>query len=143
MPKRCSSTELKNYIALFEYEEGSEEFGVIFPDLPGCFSAGTNYADAVQMAHEALALYADGEDNLPEPRTLEEIKEQWADWHEWEKGCTFFVGEVALYPLKPRARKFNISMDESFVSRIDRVTKNRSAFIERAVEKLLETGVNT
>jgi predicted RNase H-like HicB family nuclease len=133
---------MKNYIALFEYEEGREGFGVVFPDLPGCFSAGDNYADAVRMAHEALALYADGEVNLPEPRTLEEIKERWNDWREWEKNYTFFVGEVALYPLKPQARKFNISMDAGLVNRIDRVTKNRSAFIERAVEKMLETGVS-
>lgn len=29
--------------------------GVIFPELPGCVSAGAGLDDAVRMAHEALA----------------------------------------------------------------------------------------
>jgi predicted RNase H-like HicB family nuclease len=128
---------MKSYIALFEYEEGKKGFGVVFPDLPGCISAGDSFEDAFRMAHEALSLYADGEDDLPEPRTLEEIKARWEDWAEWEKNYQFFVGEVALYPLKPQVKKFNISMDERLVNRIDRISKNRSAFIAQAVEKML------
>jgi hypothetical protein len=110
---------------------------VAFPDLPGCISGGENFEDAVRMAHEALSLYADGEDDLPEPRSLEKIKAQWEDWAEWEKNYKFLVGEVALYPLKPQVKKFNISMDERLVNRIDRISKNRSAFIAQAVEKML------
>jgi predicted RNase H-like HicB family nuclease len=131
---------MKNYIALFEYEEGKDGFGVVFPDLSGWFSAGANYAEALRMAHEALALYADGEDDLPKPRTLEEIKARWEYWSEWEQNYKFFIAEITLYPLKPRVRKFNISMDEGLVTQIDRVTKNRSAFIVQAVERLLATG---
>jgi predicted RNase H-like HicB family nuclease len=130
---------MKNYIALFEYENETTGLGVVFPDLPGCFSGGATFEDALRMAHEALALYADGEKELPKPRSLEEIKAQWEDWDEWAQNYTFIVGEVALYPLKPRIRRFNISMDEGLVNRIDRVTKNRSSFIAKAVEQLLET----
>ena len=40
--------------------------GVVFPELPGCVSAGDDVDDAVRMAHEALGLHlagmiADGE----------------------------------------------------------------------------------
>ncbi|GHU52171.1 HicB family protein [Spirochaetia bacterium] len=129
---------MKNYIALFEYEEGKNGFGVVFPDLPGCFSAGDDYEDAVRMAHEALSLYADEESNVPEPRTLEQIKTDWPDWPDWEKNYTFLIGQVALYPLKAKTTKFNIVMDERLVNHIDRITNNRSAFITEAVKHVLE-----
>jgi predicted RNase H-like HicB family nuclease len=69
---------MKTYIALFEYEEGKKGFGVVFPDLPGCFSAGDDFEDAMRMAHEALSLYADSGEPLPNPRTLEQIKKNGA-----------------------------------------------------------------
>lgn len=34
--------------------------GVVFPELPGCVSAGEGIEDAVRMAHEALALHLEG-----------------------------------------------------------------------------------
>jgi predicted RNase H-like HicB family nuclease len=94
---------MKTYTALFEYETGKSGYGVVFPDLPGCISAGDDYADAFRMAHEALALYADGEDRLgepplPEPRSLEEIKATWEDWDEWARQYQFQVAQIRLYP---------------------------------------------
>lgn len=126
------------YIALFEYDDDSEGFSVVFPDLRGCFSAGDDFDDTFRMAHEALSLYAEYEKDLPAPRTLEQIKAEWEDWDEWEKNYKFYITKIALYPLKPTTKKFNISMDERLVRRIDRVTNNRSAFITDAVEKLLD-----
>jgi hypothetical protein len=40
---------------------------------------GGDYDEAVRNEHEALALYADGNDDMPEPRSLEEImaKSNW------------------------------------------------------------------
>jgi predicted RNase H-like HicB family nuclease len=131
---------MKEYIALFEYEEGVPGFGAVFPDLPGCISAGDDFEDTLRMAHEALSLYADGEASLPAPRSLERIKAEWEDWEDWEANHTFYIGKVALYPLKTKSKKFNISMDEGLVERIDRVTRNRSAFIVAAVERLLDSG---
>lgn len=32
-------------------------FGVIVPDLPGCFSAGDSYQDALVNAREAISLH--------------------------------------------------------------------------------------
>ena len=43
----------KEYIALFEYDDEAG-YGVVFPDLPGCFSAGDDYDDAMRNAYEAL-----------------------------------------------------------------------------------------
>lgn len=43
------------YVALFEKEK--KGFGVVFPDLPECTTFGENLDEAVDQAHEALALY--------------------------------------------------------------------------------------
>jgi predicted RNase H-like HicB family nuclease len=128
---------MNEYIALFEYERGKHGVGVVFPDLPGCISHGVDFDDAYRKAHEALALYADGEPDLPEPRSIERIRDEWEDWEAWENSLSFYTVKVALYPLKTCVRKFNISMDERLVARIDRVTSNRSAFISEAVNTLL------
>lgn len=57
------------YVALFEKEKHG--FSVTFPDFPGCTTCGENLDEAVDHAHEALALYLEyflEEGNeLPEP----------------------------------------------------------------------------
>jgi predicted RNase H-like HicB family nuclease len=67
---------MKNYFAIVHKDEGSA-VGVVFPDLPGCFSAGDTYDKAIANAHIALRLYAEAERNagrqLPKPRTFEAL----------------------------------------------------------------------
>ncbi len=41
------------YPAVLTYEEGYD-IAVTFPDLPGCATSGTDEADAIKMAREAL-----------------------------------------------------------------------------------------
>jgi len=130
----------KEYVALFEYDDEEQGYSVVFPDLPGCYSAGADYDEALRKAHEALALYADGETSLPAPRSLEKIKKEWADWAKWEKSYKFLVCKVALYPMKAEVYRFNISMPADLVARIDRVASNRSAFITTAAENYLARG---
>ena len=42
---------MKKYIALFEMN--NDGVGVVFPDIPGLFSAGDNFQTAQKNAHEA------------------------------------------------------------------------------------------
>jgi predicted RNase H-like HicB family nuclease len=59
------------YIALFDEEK--KGFGVSFPDFPDCSTYGESLDEAVDQAHEALALYIESfiesGKSLPEPRT--------------------------------------------------------------------------
>ena len=132
---------MKNYIALFEYEEGKDGFGVIFPDVPGCFSAGDTYEEAYKMAHEALAFHLADEKKLPKPRTLEQIKRTWEDWKEWENNYKFMPVPVALIPAGRKSKRINIMIPETLLSQVDSIAKNRSEFITKAIEKVL--GANT
>jgi len=132
---------MKKYIALFEYEEGKNGYGIIFPDLPGCFSAGDNYDDAYRMAHEALAFHLDGLAlegmSIPRPRTLEKIKAEWEEWDEWEKDYLFLVVPITVFPITQKSVRVNIMLPEGTLHRIDAVSKNRSAFLANAAELLL------
>lgn len=48
-----------HYLALV-HRSPLSEFGVSFPDFPGCITAGTNLGDARDMAKEALQFHIDG-----------------------------------------------------------------------------------
>lgn len=72
------------------HKDPTSDFGVQFPDVLGCFSAGETQEEAVEMAAEALQehllwMLEDG-DALPQPRTQNQLQ----PWIE-EEG---FVGLV-------------------------------------------------
>ncbi|MEX3744630.1 MULTISPECIES: type II toxin-antitoxin system HicB family antitoxin [Lysinibacillus] len=58
--------------------DGSEGFTVTFPDLPGCITEGSDMADALHMAKDALAgfLFGMEEDNeeIPSPSNPDNSK---------------------------------------------------------------------
>ncbi len=67
---------MATYVALIRKEPHSD-YGVDFPDFPGCVTAGRTLDEAVAMAHEALAGHAalmveEGE-KLPAPSRVETV----------------------------------------------------------------------
>jgi predicted RNase H-like HicB family nuclease len=134
---------MKKYMALFEYDENGG-YAVTFPDLPGCASAGDDYDEAYRMSHEALALHIEGLAAegypVPEGRTLEQIKAEWEDWVEWEKNYKFLVVPIVALPASEKSVRVNVMLPEGTLYRIDAVSKNRSAFLADAAERLLNEG---
>jgi predicted RNA binding protein YcfA (HicA-like mRNA interferase family)/predicted RNase H-like HicB family nuclease len=68
---------MAGYIALVHKDEGTS-YGVSFPDVPGCISAGDTLEEAVANAGEALAAHLalmrnDG-DAVSPPRSFEELR---------------------------------------------------------------------
>ncbi len=59
-------------------ERGGAGFGVFFPDVPGCTSAGASVQEAAQNAEEALlahiGLSLEYGDTLPMPSLLDDIE---------------------------------------------------------------------
>jgi len=129
---------MRNFIALIHKDAGSD-YGVSFPDLPGCVTAGVDLDDARRMAKEALALHLEGMeedgDAVPEPSSLEGVM---ADREN--------RGGVAVLVEAPRkaARvvRVNITMPEDDVERIDRFAGERgltrSGFLLRAAKGEME-----
>jgi predicted RNase H-like HicB family nuclease len=66
------------YIALV-HKDKDTSYGVSFPDVPGCISAGDTFEEAIDNASQALAghlaiMESDG-DPIPHARSLEELKQ--------------------------------------------------------------------
>jgi predicted RNase H-like HicB family nuclease len=132
---------MAQYIAFIELEreESTDMLGVVFPDFPGLVSGGDNYGEAYRNAHEALAFHAEGMlengEQLPRARSLEEIQAEWKDFADWD-GTKYAVAYIDLLP-DSSTRKYTISMDARLMARIDARTRNRSAFLASAAERML------
>ena len=66
------------YIALV-HKDKDTSYGVSFPDVPGCISAGDTFEEAIDTASVALAghlaVMAADRDPIPNARSLEELKQ--------------------------------------------------------------------
>lgn len=65
-----------HYIALI-HKQTDSDYGVSFPDLPGCVTAGATMDEARALAVEALALHLEGMSEdvepIPEPSSLDDV----------------------------------------------------------------------
>ena len=108
------------YIALIRKDLDSD-YGVDFPDFPGCITVGSTMDEARRMAPEALELHIEGmlEDGtaIPEPSSLDAIM---ADPFHHE--AVAFLVDVAARPA--RAIRLNIVLPEDLVEALDRRAKN-------------------
>jgi predicted RNase H-like HicB family nuclease len=128
---------MPHYVALI-HKEPRSDYGIMFPDFPGCVSAGSSIDEVIRQGTEALAghvalMRRDG-DAIPAPRTLEGIRVAGEDWIEWEGSVAV---AVPLLPAPGRAVRINVTLDERLVAEIDAVTSNRSAFLANAARKAL------
>jgi len=131
----------RDYIALFEFDKDTGKYGVVIPDIPGFTTVGDSYDDAVRNATEGLASHLEvmkefGEE-IPAARSFEEIRSKWKGWKEWARDVNGSL--TALIPVIPAygTTKVLVSMDIGLVARIDRISKNRSAFLSSAAEYML------
>jgi predicted RNase H-like HicB family nuclease len=118
-----------DYIAYLHKDKGSD-FGVSFPDFPGCITAGKTLEEAHRMAAEALALHISGMiedgDAIPAPSTLDALAEDPA-----REGAVAFL--VHVEPETERTVRINITAREKQVGEIDKRAKEagltRSAYM--------------
>jgi len=65
------------YIA-YLHKDRDSDYGVSFPDFPGCITAGSALGEARSRAAEALALHVAGMredgDPIPQPSTLDDLR---------------------------------------------------------------------
>jgi len=123
-----------SFIAYLRQEDGSD-YGVEFPDVPGCVTAGHTLDEARAMAAEALAghlamLEAEGEP-IPAPSTLEDLKV------DSNRGDAVMI-LVDLQPDFLKAERVNVMIPRHLLGRIDAASGgNRSRFIVEAAEQKL------
>ena len=115
-------------------ERAAKGFGVFFPDLPGCTSAGKTVDDAARNAEEALsghlAVMREHGDTIPGASPFETIQHD----PEVDEAARLLVrGETP-----GRAVRVQVSIEEGLLARIDRVASNRSRFLADAARRVLE-----
>jgi predicted RNase H-like HicB family nuclease len=97
---------MAGYLALVHKEEGTS-YGVSFPDVPGCISAGDTLEEAVANAAEALtghlALMRSEGDLVPSPRSFEELKRDPIFAEDSDGAIVTMVTPVAMEISEPAA----------------------------------------
>ena len=119
------------YIA-YLHKDRDSDYGVSFPDFPGCITAGKTLDEASRMAAEALALHIQGiiedGDGVPEPSNLDEIAKDAA-----KRGAIAFMVSVDAPDATVRV---NITARESQIEKIDALAEaagmTRSGYMVRA-----------
>ena len=131
---------MANYIAIV-HKDAKSDFGVSFPDFPGCITAGKNIDEAKDMAQEALTLHIQGMledgDQLPGPSRLEEIMGD----PDYANTIAYLV--VSVPDVKPRKVRVNVTVPEMTLKQIDVAAKkrgmSRSSFLVHAAQNAIQS----
>lgn len=119
------------YIA-YLHKDRDSDYGVSFPDFPGCITAGRTLDEASRMAADALALHIHGMlqdgDPVPEPSKIDGIAADAA-----KLGAIAFLVNVDAPDATVRV---NITARESQIAKIDALAEaaglTRSSYMVRA-----------
>ena len=110
-----------------------KSWGVVVPDLPGCFSAANSGIDeAIENAKEAIELWIevalDQEMEIPRPSMITDLQKK-----KEYKGWIWAVAEVDPALLSDEIERINITLPKRVLSRLDAKAKKagetRSGFI--------------
>jgi predicted RNase H-like HicB family nuclease len=121
-----------DYIA-YLHKDRKSDFGVSFPDFPGCITAGKSLAEASRRAPEALAFHIagmlrDGE-KIPKPSKIEEL----VDDPDRQNAVAFLVRADLGKPRRAKTVRVNVTARENQIAEIDRLARlagmTRSAYM--------------
>ena len=123
-----------NYPVAIESEKG-RAFGIVVPDLPGCFSAGDSMDEALSNAREAILMHLealiDGGETIPKPSPIEVLSLR----REFRGRVWAMIG-VDLSQLEGKTCRVNITLPARVLRRIDAAAskrgESRSGFIASA-----------
>lgn len=132
------------YPIAIEMGNEKQSYGVIVPDVEGCFSAGDTLEEAFNNAKEAISfhietLIKDGE-AIPQPTALENHKN-----NPEYKDFIFALVDVDLTHLMGKTEKINVTLPSLLIRRIDEfvaknpVYKTRSGFLAQVVSERILT----
>ena len=134
---------MPDYIGII-HKEPQSDFGVSFPDLPGCVTAGSTLEEARTNAQEALALHLEGmiEDGepIPAPTSLDDIMSDPLS----RQGVAILVPAPAR---ELRTVRVNITLPADILADIDAHAEahgfTRSGFLVSAARKAMRGEAGT
>ena len=122
------------------HSDDGVRYGVTVPDLPGCFSTGDTFDEALASVVEAIDLHLEGitEDggDVPLVRTIGEHRAN----PDYADGVWAAV-EVDVSRFDGRAEKINITVPRNLLAKIDTYAKShgatRSGFLADAARQAM------
>ena len=129
---------MTDYYPALIRKDAESDFGVEFPDMPGCVTAGKTIEEALRNAEEALRFHVDGMiedgDAVPPPSPVESVLASGV-----AQGAAIYL--VRLLPAKGRAVRINVTLDERLLEAIDtaavEIGTSRSGFLADAARSVL------
>jgi predicted RNase H-like HicB family nuclease len=129
-----------HYVAVIEKEEDSA-FGVWFPDVEGCFSAGESLEEAVANAAAALRQHVEAVESagrsVPAARAVDDVRLDKDVRASLKASAVLFA--VPLLADAGRTVRINVSLDKGLVDQIDAAAAarglTRSAFLAQAARE--------
>jgi len=128
---------MPSYIGLVR-KEPETGYGIDFPDFPGCISGGDTLEECLASGREALQVHVqfmlDEGMEIPAPQSLDAVL---ADPESHDALAVL----VDLPPVRGKAVRVNITLDEYLLTEIDRAASarhmNRSKFLAWAASRAL------
>jgi predicted RNase H-like HicB family nuclease len=123
------------YPIAIEAGDARHAYGVVVPDLPGCFSAGDTLDEALMNAQEAILLHLEGllDDGKPLPKASQigELRRR-RSFRNW----TWAIVDVDMSQIGDKAARINITLPQRILRAVDaharRQGETRSGFLARA-----------
>jgi predicted RNase H-like HicB family nuclease len=132
-----------HYPIAIEIGDEQHAYGVIVPDLPGCFSAGDTFDEAIANAREAIEGHLESLSAHGDPIPMATAIQQHLDSPDFA-GWVWAVVEVDVSPYLGKSHKINVTLPDLLIKRIDSTVakhadyKSRSGFLARAALHELE-----
>lgn len=122
------------------HRDDDSDYGVTFPDLPGCFSAGSTIEEAITESQEAAECHIEGilldSEPIPVASSIESHKSNPA----FKNGIWALV-EVDISKLSLKSKRVNITIPERLLSSVDHYAKkhgeSRSGLLAQAVTEYM------
>lgn len=118
------------------HHDNDSAWGVTVPDIPGCFSAGDTFDEALDNTVEAISVHlellAENGEEIPKASSIEtHIRNS-----DYRNGIWSFA-DVDVVPFLGQTEKINVTLPSALIRKIDGKYKNRSKFLTEAVLKAL------
>ena len=122
------------YPIAIESGDSKHAYGVVVPDLSGCFSAGDTLDEALTNAREAILLHLEGllddGQSFPKPSAIERLRSKRS-----YRGWTWAIVDVDVSELGDKAARVNITLPQRILRAVDaharKQGETRSGFLAR------------
>lgn len=124
-----------HYPLAIELGNEHQAYGVVVPDLPGCFSAGDSLDEALGNAAEAIVVWIDAtlddKQPIPRPSSIDVLRAQHPEWADW----VWAVVQVDPARLDDKIERVNITLPRRVLALLDAAAReageSRSGYIAR------------